>query len=170
MGYHGLEMNRRDAIKTGVAAAAAVPLLQAAEWKPALFSAQQNETVIALIDQIIPATDTPGAKAALVNRYMDLLLNDGPATERERFMKGLAWFENEVQRQHKTAFAKLPAAQQTAFLTVLDTSEGEGNEFFRMAKSMTSRLYYQTQAGFKELNKHGVPKTWACAHGQRHAQ
>jgi hypothetical protein len=163
-------MNRRDAIKTGVAAAAAVPLLQAAEWKPALFTRQQNETVIALVDQIIPATDTPGAKAAQVNRYMDLLLKDGPAVERERFMKGLSWFENEVQQKHKTTFSKLPPAQQNAFLTTLDTSEGEGNEFFRMAKSMTSRLYYQTEAGFKELNKHGVPKTWACAHGQQHAQ
>jgi hypothetical protein len=163
-------MNRRDAIKTAVAAAAAVPLLHAAEWKPALFTRQQNETVIALIDQIIPATDTPGAKAAQVNRYMDLLLKDGPAVERERFMKGLSWFDNEVQQQHKTAFSKLSPSQQTAFLTKLDTSEGEGNEFFRMAKSMTSRLYYQTEAGFKELNKHGVPKTWACAHGQQHAQ
>jgi hypothetical protein len=77
--------------------------------------AQQNETVIALIDQIIPATDTPGAKAAQVNRYMDLLLKDGPAVERERFMKGLSWFENDVQQKHKTAFSKLPPASRRPF-------------------------------------------------------
>ena len=34
----------------------------------------QNATVIALSDVILPATDTPGAKAALVNEFIDLLL------------------------------------------------------------------------------------------------
>jgi hypothetical protein len=36
----------------------------AAAWKPGLFDDHENETVIALIDLIIPATDTPGPKAA----------------------------------------------------------------------------------------------------------
>ncbi len=81
-------MNRREALKTGAAVAIAAPFLGAATWKPGLFSASQNETVIALTDLIIPTTDTPGAKAALVNRYMDLLLKDGNPTERERFLGG----------------------------------------------------------------------------------
>ena len=81
-----IDMNRREAIKTSAAFAAALPFLNAATWKPALFTAHQNETVIALTDLIIPATDTPGAKAALVNRYMDLLLNDGPKSEADRLV------------------------------------------------------------------------------------
>ena len=158
-------MNRREALKTGVAAIASVPFLQAADWKPALFTTQQNETVIALIDLIIPATDTPGAKAALVNRYMDLLLHAGPADERDRFMRGLRWLEAEAVQRDKRAFVKLPVPQQTAFLESLEAGAGEGHEFFRMLKNLTVRLYYQTEPGFKELNKRGVPKTWACAHG-----
>ena len=43
-------------------------------WKPAFLSEDQNETLIALSDMISPATDTPGAKEALVNRYLDLVL------------------------------------------------------------------------------------------------
>ena len=43
-----IEMNRRQAIKTGVAAVAAVPFLGAATWKPLLFTPQQNDTVVAL--------------------------------------------------------------------------------------------------------------------------
>ena len=43
-------------------------------WKPLLLDEHQNETLIILSDLIIPATDTPGAKEALVNRYIDLVL------------------------------------------------------------------------------------------------
>ena len=152
-----IEMNRREAIKTSAAFAAALPFLNAATWKPALFNAHQNETVIALVDLIIPATDTPGAKAALVNRYMDLILSAGPKSEADRFLNGLKLLDKEQP------FVKLSAAKQIALLESLDKGEGEGHEFFRMAKSLTSRLYYQTEAGFKELNKRGVPKTYyAC--------
>ena len=34
----------------------------------------QNDTVVAMIDQIIPETDTPGAKGARVNEFIDLIL------------------------------------------------------------------------------------------------
>ena len=40
----------------------------------------------------------------------------------------------------------------------------EGAGFFRMAKCMTARLYYQTEIGFKELNKQGRPAGFACKH------
>src|SRR5690348_16387514 len=43
-----------------------------ANWQPLFFDEHQNETVITLTELIIPQTDTPGAKAALVNRYLDL--------------------------------------------------------------------------------------------------
>jgi hypothetical protein len=162
-------MNRRQAIKTGVAAAAAVPFLRAASWKPLLFTPQQNDTVIALTDLIIPATDTPGAKAAQVNRYIDLLLHDGPASMRGQFLKGLKLLDEESVRREKAPFLKLPALRQTALLESFEAEgKGEAYEFFRMAKSITSRVYFETEAGFKELNKNGVPKTWACAHPGRH--
>lgn len=165
----GREMNRREAIKTGAAAAAAVPFLNAATWKPLLFTAQQNETVIALTDLIIPATDTPGAKAAQVNRYIDLLLHDGPATERDRFLSGLKWLDEESMRREKAPFVKLPVAKQTALLQSMEAAgSGDGYAFFRMAKSMTARIYFETEPGFKELNKNGVPKTWACSHPGHH--
>ena len=51
--------------------------LERPDWTPVFFNAQQNETFTALSDAIIPATDTPGAKAALVNRFIDLVLSAG---------------------------------------------------------------------------------------------
>jgi Gluconate 2-dehydrogenase subunit 3 len=164
-----IDMNRREVLKTGAALAVTFPYLEAADWKPALFNAHQNETVIALTELILPATDTPGAKAALVNRYIDLLLHDGPATERERFMRGLKWLDEESRKRHKAPFLKLEPKRQVALLKSLEEGQGEGREFFGMAKSMTVRLYYQTEIGVKELNKNGVPKTWACEHSGQHA-
>ena len=36
------------------------------DWKPVFLDPHQNETLIALSDMILPKTDTPGAKEALV--------------------------------------------------------------------------------------------------------
>ena len=73
--------------------------LAAQEWTPAVFTARQNEAVIALTELIIPATDTPGAKATLVNRFIDRVRQHHNALERE-------------QPLETTAPAGLPAAQR----------------------------------------------------------
>jgi hypothetical protein len=139
-----------------------------AAWKPATLTAGQNETVIALTELIIPATDTPGAKAANVNRYIDLFLGEMPAAERDRFLGGLKWLDEYAAKEHGAEFVKLEPAQQVAVLEKLDagadTALARGNRFFRMAKSLTARMYYQTAIGFKELNKHGVPGNFGCGH------
>ncbi len=166
-------MNRRDVLKT-TAAFATLPVLGSAESKSRLqtFTQEQNETVIALTEAIIPATDTPGAKAAKVNQYIDLLLHDGPETERKRFLDGLKWFEEYAAKRSGAPFAKLSGDQQTAVLESLQTEtevNRPGYRFFRMAKNLTARIYYQTQIGYQELNKGGrVPATFGCGHPEHH--
>src|SRR5712692_591843 len=79
-----ISMKRRDLLKLG-ASIATVPAaglaqqhehsataanqiaksgVSASDWKPELFDDHENQTLIALVDLMIPATDTPGAKAA----------------------------------------------------------------------------------------------------------
>ncbi|HME07583.1 MAG TPA: gluconate 2-dehydrogenase subunit 3 family protein [Bryobacteraceae bacterium] len=173
-------MNRRTVLQMGVAAAALPAVIPAQErphseqvserpdaagWKPQVFDDHQNQTVIALTDLIIPATDTPGAKAANVNRYIDLFLADGPDSERGRFIEGLAWLDALAIQQHERTFVKCAPDQQVAMLTALESGSGTGHEFFRMAKSMTATVYYKTQIGFHELNKGGrVPGSFGCKH------
>lgn len=172
-------MNRRDALKVGATAAAAPVLAQAApgaksSWKPSVLSEPQNATVIALTGLIIPATDTPGAKEANVNRYIDLFLKDGSAPERDRFLQGLAWIDEYSKTQHQNLFVKLPEATQVAMLKTLDAGGDpaieEGHRFFRMIKGFTSRIYYNTEIGFREMNKGGrVPSGVGCRHSGKHA-
>src|SRR5215467_2404979 len=55
------------------------------------FSPQQNNLVVTMAELIIPATDTPGAKGAKVNEFMDVILTDwAEPKERQHFLDGLA--------------------------------------------------------------------------------
>lgn len=153
---------------TAVAAASAQAAVKAA-WKPLLFDEHQNETVIALTELIIPATDTPGAKAALVNQYIDLILNDGDAEARVSFLEGLGWLDGYAIRKHNAPFVRLSAAQQTEILQALDGVKlpelEPGAQFFQQIKRLTVDGYYTSKIGIDELNKGGrVPATFACGH------
>jgi len=181
-------MNRRDMLKIGVALPAAANAQQApvrnaagakagnavlaTDWKPSVLDSHQNETVIVLSELIIPATDTPGAKAALVNRYIDQLLRDGPENRRQSFIEGLGWLDGYAIREHGKPFVRLTTDQQAAVLKVLESGDENGElapgaQFFRTVKSATASIYYATEIGFKELNKSGnVPKRFGCAHAE----
>src|SRR5579863_3659010 len=51
----------------------------------------QNATVVIMTDLIIPETDTPGAKAARVNEFIDVILTEWATDdERQNFLNGLA--------------------------------------------------------------------------------
>ena len=169
-------MQRRDLLKFGFSLTAipsSIPAAWAAQagkpdWRPSALDDHQNETVIVLTELIIPATDTPSAKAAHVSRYIDLLLRDGDAAQRERFVAGLNWLDGQAIAQHRHPFVRCTPEQQTAMLKSMDDGRGPGRDFFRSVKNLTSRIYYSTQIGHQELNKGGrVPKTFGCSHGKQ---
>jgi len=160
---------------TGIAPASAAAAKAAEDktWKPLLFDEHQNETVVALSELIIPATDTPGAKAAKVNRYIDLILNDGDPDDRNAFLLGLGWLDGYALRRHNAPFVECSEKQQVAMLESLQAPQNEelkpGWEFFKLAKRLTVEGYYTSKTGIDELNKGGrVPSTFACQH-EEHA-
>ena len=177
-------MNRRDVLKSALAGAGAVtagaaqqhsahqptapgPKQPAAAWKPLLFDEHQAATVAALVDVIIPKTDTPGAREARVHEHIDLVLHDGAAQRRNRFLHGLAWLDGYTIRQHGKPFVRASAEEQTAVLKSLDRAQAPelkpGAAFFAEIKRLTVSGYYTTRAGIAELNKGGrVPASFAC--------
>jgi gluconate 2-dehydrogenase gamma chain len=182
-------MKRRDLFKTatlgfGAAAAASAqeqqhihvatiaPAQAAAtpsEWKPQVLDAHQNETVIQLSELIIPTTDTPGGKAAKVNEWVDLYLLDLAEDKGHGFLMGLGWLDGYALRLHKQPFVKLTEAEQVKILETLDGASdpalAPGAAFFREIKRLTVQGYYTSKIGIAELNKNGVPATFACTHG-----
>ncbi len=130
--------------------------VQASGWKPRVLSDTQNEAVIVLSELIIPQTDTPGAKGAGVNRFIDDVLHRADVEERDKFLRGLAWIEEQSKNLFGREFVAADAEQQTALLTRL-ADEGNradddrvGVEFFRAIKSMTISGYYTTETGLRQ--------------------
>ena len=127
-----------------------------------------------MIDQIIPATDTPGAKEARVNEFIDVILTEwANDEERGNFLSGLA----DVDKQSNTLFGKnfadASADQQLALLRSLDEAaavararlehktrppfwklEGRDlqmqDDFFTVFKKMTVHGYYTSEIGFRQ--------------------
>ena len=140
-----------DHAHTAVAVAA-----EAAPWAPKVFDAHQNETVVVLSELIIPQTDTPGAKAAKVNEFVDLVLSDASESDRKQFLKGLAWMDARSQELFGTDLASAAPEQQTALLTILASPKNKafedqvGIEFFNAIKGLTITGYYTSEIGMKQ--------------------
>src|SRR5437899_7233123 len=125
-------MQRRDALRI-FAAGAVLPVFSPELF--ALFRQAQpppgyalrtltphlNDTVVAMIDQIIPATDTPGAKGARVNEFIDVILAEW-ATEEERqnFLNSLAAVDKESNELFGKDFAAASSSQQVTLLRSMD--------------------------------------------------
>jgi hypothetical protein len=156
-----------QAISSGLTAAArgedGSTFLTDPNWKLSFLNSQQNETLIALSDVIIPATDTPGAKAALVNRYIDLLLSVQPAEFQTQFVNALAFIDEQSRKQFAKDFRSLAVDDQTWLLTPWAYAQRpshwmEGNEkrdpgpeHFGRLKALIAAAYYGSETGQKEL-------------------
>jgi hypothetical protein len=129
---------------------------KAAPWVPKALSPAQNQAVIALSEAIIPQTTTAGAAKAGVNRFIDAVIADGSAADRQKFLDGLAWVDARSQRDAAAPFAKATPAQQTALLTTLSTAtdpspeDRPGVEFFKAIRSLTITGYYTSEVGMRE--------------------
>jgi hypothetical protein len=135
---------------------AVTAVAEAAPWAPKVFDAHQNETVVVLSEMIIPQTDTPGARAAKVNEFVDLVLDDASESDRKQFLKGLAWMDARSQELFGTDFVSAAPEQQTALLTILASPKNKafedqvGIDFFNAIKGLTITGYYTSEIGMKQ--------------------
>jgi hypothetical protein len=134
-------------------------------FTPKVLNAHQFQTVGVLVELMIPATETPGARAALVDRIVDSALEAATESSRTQFLSGLGWLDARSRALFAQDFVAATAVQQTDLLTRLSnsvdsTSPAEvpaGVEFFMAIKSMTITGYYSTEIGLRqELGDPGV--------------
>ena len=188
-------MLRRDLLRV-LSAAAVAPVLPevtlllkqaqtSAGYGLRTLTSHQNAIVVAMIDLLIPATDTPGAKAARVNEFMDVILTDwATVEERARFLAGLDDVDTQANALFGKSFLEASPTQQSAILQVLDDSvdwlhsrpshpavspDRDFNqlrgEFFRSFKLVTIHGYYTSEIGqTQELKREIIPGAFhGCA-------
>ena len=131
-------------------------------WEPKVFTPHQNETIVTLTELIIPQTDTAGAKAAQVNVFIDTVLDDADAAERDEFLRGLSWMDERSHELFGTHFIDSEANEQTALLTIVSSEDNQslpertGVEFFQALKQLTVTGYYTSEIGMlEELDNDG---------------
>lgn len=187
-------MDRRNALKL-LASAASLPLLSREAFSlfqtvhdqlPATTAMKaldphQDATVTAITEMIIPQTDTPGAKAARVNQFIDVILADWyQPDEKQAFLSGLSDLDARSRNMFGKDFIDCPPPQQQLLLQALEdevpdiqTERGapwahtfvKDKHFFYMIKQLTLLGFYTSQVGFEqELHAHIIPPRHAgCA-------
>lgn len=132
------------------------------EWKPKVLDSHQDQTVTVISELIIPDTDTPGAKAALVNRFIDDGLAAAAEPERREFLRGLRFIDGRSNELFGADFVLAQPDQQTALLTILSSEKNRafedeiGRDFWKAIKAMTVAGYYGSEIGTrKELGDDG---------------
>ena len=117
------------------------------EWAPQVLSATQLDLVKAIVDAILPRTDTPGASDVGVPEFIDLLLADwADDGQRSRILEGLDGLGSN--------FLAGGEAAQMAVLNRLDAEGVQAREdeadplpFFATLKEWTLAGYYTSEAG-----------------------
>ncbi|NRB62358.1 MAG: gluconate 2-dehydrogenase subunit 3 family protein [Saprospiraceae bacterium] len=180
-------MNRRSAIKRASIIGGATffsftsisALLQSCQsedrhtWQPKLLSKEQAELVSALVDMILPKTDTPGGLDVKVDMFIDLFFTK--ALEKEQQDASLAEmdaFNDKCVEKYGDMFQHLDSVQKTAILSEAEASSpkfgrgiwgyGVGEQppvgFYRSFKSMAIFAYCTSEEiGRDHLNYDPVP-------------
>jgi Gluconate 2-dehydrogenase subunit 3 len=190
-GVSGKPLDRRDALRllalNSLLPAIPAPLfaalrevrasLDAAPGLKAL-NANQNATVIAMSELIIPETDTPGAKAIRVNEFIDRIVAEWYSDEdRASFLTGLAHVDDVTAKLFGKSFVDASPEQQGEVLRELgdemtrDAEElealprgyrGEGpgpeDNFYCRFRGLTLTGYFTSEVGFtKQLHEEIIP-------------
>lgn len=158
-------LNRRDAIR-GLALAVGVGVSGWAEralaaaapppplaWTPTALTQDQARLLDVVAELIIPATDSPGARAAGVPQFIDRAVGDYyEKGQVEQLLGGLARMDADARAAHGDIFIALAPEQQVALLTTYDQEGGAAraqgqSHFFPALEDMVTVGYFTSEAG-----------------------
>jgi len=185
-------MDRRKALKkTGLLAGAALAtpslfsLLQSCKeetrltWQPEFFTEDEAKTIGALVDMILPTTDTPGALDVKADVFIDKVIAQTYNTEgQENMRKDIAAFNIACQENYGDSFINLNETKRAEVLKAAEKTSGKFNPgiwgktigeqepigFYRSMKSMAIWAYMTSEdIGENVLNYLPVPGNFeAC--------
>ena len=156
-------MTRRSMLEkllAAMAAGAAWPTIASAlDWKPLFLNPQQNETLTALSESIVP-----GSSKAQVNRFIDLLLSVDAPDNREKFVASLTEVERATEAKFGRPFHRLTANEKEELLTSI-SQDPTNQKHFDDLKEWITLAYYSSEDGMRELGwtgEHAFRQYPAC--------
>lgn len=127
-----------------------------------------SDTDIAYLDEIaetiLPATSTPGAKAAKVGAFMTVMVNDCyEAKDQKIFHEGMEKLNELSKKTYENAFMKINPQQRHDLLVTLDNEQKayiknkkkeEPSHYFRMMKELTMLGYFTSEIGCTQARRY----------------
>lgn len=127
-------------------------------------SSSQLSLLDEIAETIIPATDTPGAKAALVGKFMQIMVADCYSPEEQKtFMDGLLAIDTFSQKITTKDFLNNSPEEKITVLTSLekeaknynqDKKEGVPSHYYTMMKQLTLWGFFTSKTGMTETLRH----------------
>lgn len=137
------------------------------------FTKEDHDFLNEVADTILPATKSPGAKAANVGPFMALMVNDCyEEKDQQIFRDGIEKLNAACEKMHNIGFIKGTPEQKHILLVALDKEakdyqskkggledmerkkdknfKGLPNHYFTMMKQLTLLGYFTSEAGCKE--------------------
>jgi hypothetical protein len=147
-----MNINRRSAIKQFIILSAGIALLPSCKsnkrvslYNNITIDEDQQAMLAEVAETIIPATDTPGAKDVSAHIFALQMMNDCyKADDREKFLKGMQQFEDNVQKQYKKSFVQCSIPERQAILTAEEArkdAKDEARFFYTTLKALTLQAY-----------------------------
>jgi hypothetical protein len=121
------------------------------------FSEEDVPYLDEIADTIIPTTDTPGAKAAQVGKFMTVYVNDCYDDQHQQiFHEGMTKLDDASRKKFDNGFMKLNAQQKHDLLVELDKAQKDYQKskkkedpphYFRLMKEITLLGYFTSKIG-----------------------
>ena len=118
----------------------------------AVFTSDQRSLLAAIAERIIPTTDTPGAIAAGVPQFIEMMVADFYETaDRDEFLNGLGVVEGYARVHFETGFTQLAPEEQDQILTLAMQNRIAGvGGFFGHCRQLVILGYYTSEIGCKQ--------------------
>jgi len=117
-----------------------------------------------IADTILPATGTPGAKAAGVGQFMTVMVNDCYDENDQRvFHEGMNKLNDLSKKNYDDPFMKITAQQRHDLLVKLDNEqkdymknkkETDPSHYFRLMKELTLLGYFTSEIGCTQARRY----------------
>lgn len=110
-----------------------------------LLSDGQADLLAEMVETIIPATDTPGAKALNVHQFVQKMVADCYEPKAQESLRtGLAALDGLAQKSFGKSFPEGDVTQRTTLLTQLAQDPAQ-KEFYGLVKNLTIRGYLSSE-------------------------